>query len=528
MVTLQMILGLLLGGPSSAQAKYQVCSVTINSNDEIEAFKNFLPERDFEFHELSPITGSASAGVVEAARVRNHYLKPYCARKQRCDVLIISGHFGGTFTGTANFTLSLDDMNSLSCSSACDGIFGAPKEVFLFGCNTLAGKTKDSRTPREYVQVLIEHGYSANEARQISNLRYGPTGGTFIDSMQRVFNRTPKIYGFDSISPRGSTDAQFLKNYFKEMGDYKTHLDGIQMNSPTNALLKKAFRYSSFLETSGRDSSERSIMCDILDPALPTVKKVALFETAMNGEAPLTFIPSIQKAIRENRELKEHFQKRPQPNLASVFDKIKANASVKELIGKAFESLQLMLPTNAFDLMDFSEQMGWFSKQEIAEKKAKFYRERLQEASNESIATLCELRDYNVELKAGDLQAIINKPLELKKVSCLPVTDQISFFTAMTERWFSFVTTKNNVFAQAYQGWVLDTLMQRSALGKSFVDLYVQQPNEVFFHPLVIQKGIETNAFFYDRNSVLQSLQKRTAKDPSLGRYRSQFSALSE
>ena len=43
---------------SSAFGNYQVCSITINSSDEIETFKQFLPSNDFQFVELLPPTKS--------------------------------------------------------------------------------------------------------------------------------------------------------------------------------------------------------------------------------------------------------------------------------------------------------------------------------------------------------------------------------------------------------------------------------------------------------------------------------------
>jgi hypothetical protein len=513
----------------AAATKYQICSITINSNDEIETFKKFLPASDFEFHELSPINQVSSDGSSTALRRHGHYLKTYCSQKQRCDVLIISGHFGGTFTGSANFSLSADEMNSLSCSADCGGIFAAPKEVFLFGCNTLAGKTKDTRTPREYVQVLRVHGYSETEARQISNLRYGPTGGTFLESMQRIFSQTPKVYGFDSISPRGSTDAKMLRNYFNLIGDYKKHLDQLQMSSPANTSLKQAFRFTSFREASGEDSEVRGLMCQILDSSLPSLKKTSLIESAMSTETPLTFIPSIQKAIRENRELKDIFSRRKTDKKTDeVVERIRKNSAVKELLSHALQTLQVMLPTNAFDLMEFSQQIGWFSKEEISLKKSQFYRERLADANLESLTTLCELREYTVALAPSDLNFISNSAFELKKVTCLPLGSGPEFFKAMTQSYFSLLLTKKMDYIKAYEGWVLQALMQNSSLGKSFVELYIQQPDEVFFHALIIQKGLETNAFFYDVHGVLNSLENRIAKNPKLAIFRSRYSALKE
>ena len=50
-------------------------------------------------------------------------------------------------------------MEEASCQARCAGLFRQPREVFLLACNTLATKDEDSRTPEEYLQVLLEHGF---------------------------------------------------------------------------------------------------------------------------------------------------------------------------------------------------------------------------------------------------------------------------------------------------------------------------------------------------------------------------------
>ena len=77
-----------------------------------------------------------------------------CASGIRCDQLVISGHFGGTFFGMSGNALSLSTLEAKGCSKSCEGILSHPYEVFLFGCNTLSGKEKDSRTPEQHLQIL--------------------------------------------------------------------------------------------------------------------------------------------------------------------------------------------------------------------------------------------------------------------------------------------------------------------------------------------------------------------------------------
>ena len=51
--------------------------------------------------------------------------------------------------------------------------------LFLFGCNTLAGKEKDTRTPAQYRHVLMEDGFTPEQAQRIASARYGDIGRSF-------------------------------------------------------------------------------------------------------------------------------------------------------------------------------------------------------------------------------------------------------------------------------------------------------------------------------------------------------------
>src|SRR5437762_4942643 len=63
-------------------AKRTVCTITVNSSDEADAFRRRLPKDQFEFVEL-------------VERGRPDWLASACQQKVSCDMLIISGHFNG-------------------------------------------------------------------------------------------------------------------------------------------------------------------------------------------------------------------------------------------------------------------------------------------------------------------------------------------------------------------------------------------------------------------------------------------------
>src|SRR3989344_803118 len=119
----------------SAAGKYTVCTVTINSDNEAKLFKKKL--KNFEFLEIVPQQTTESTAS-------EHWFQEACAKlkeqKKTCDLLVISGHFGGSFFGSSGKRLSLETLEEMGCNNACPAIMSAPKEVFMFGCNTLAGK----------------------------------------------------------------------------------------------------------------------------------------------------------------------------------------------------------------------------------------------------------------------------------------------------------------------------------------------------------------------------------------------------
>jgi len=69
-----------LGGGIEARAeKRTVCTVTVNSADEREVFRQRLPEGEYEFVEL-------------VERGRPDWLASACRQGVRCDLLLISGN----------------------------------------------------------------------------------------------------------------------------------------------------------------------------------------------------------------------------------------------------------------------------------------------------------------------------------------------------------------------------------------------------------------------------------------------------
>lgn len=194
-----------------------ICSITINSDDEIRMFKQKLAsDGRFKFTELTS--------------TNENWFNQSCASNVQCDVLVISGHFGGTFFGKTGNHLSLSELETQSCSKKCTGILEQPKEVYLFGCNTLASKGPATRTPEQYLQVLLEDGLERSFAERVVEARYGPSGEQNVNRMKRAFPSVPVIYGFCDKAPLGEEAGPIMKAYLsgKSKDDYYDRLNRLE------------------------------------------------------------------------------------------------------------------------------------------------------------------------------------------------------------------------------------------------------------------------------------------------------------
>lgn len=266
----------------AVETKKTVCSMTYNSNEELEIMKKYLPDSQFQFVELLPEN--------EIVDSRND--KPaYCKKNVECDVLVISGHFGGAFFGKNNLTHTLEDLERASCQDECSGVFHHPKEVFLFGCNTLAGKQTDSRTPEEYVQVLIRDGFTPQQAELTAAFRYSPVGSTNVTRFQRIFKGVTRIGGFNTKGPTGFQIASSVDQYFKQVGpSYSKSLDQLNNFKP-DSYITKLLKNRGFEQIPGSNrSSESPPICYLENNKSPTIDKLLWIEKNLKHESWLNVL----------------------------------------------------------------------------------------------------------------------------------------------------------------------------------------------------------------------------------------------
>ena len=333
-----------------AKAKYQVCSITINSSDEIEVFKKYLSHSsDFEFVELVPLSEEATPNDT-------HWFTEACKKGYHCDILVISGHFGGLFFGENHtYVLPVSIMERQSCSRSCPGLLSNVKEVFLFGCNTLAGKQPDHRSPEAYLQVLLDHNMARDMAETVVAARYLPFGLSFKDQMRLVFSNG--IYGFTSLSPLGKDIRQPLEHYFQEMnsryGSYSAYIDQIKPNLLNPTIYRTIGGTVSEAKGVGPNDQEFQNMCRLYQNNLDKAAGMqVVWDLISSGKGPDSY-SAIKAFMSENQPF--HGQS------LNIFNQIKQNKQFKNEFYPLYEKISPLLPYVRVQFLNFLNSFEWLT-----------------------------------------------------------------------------------------------------------------------------------------------------------------------
>ncbi len=327
------------------KAKKTVCAMTLNSDNEILTFQKYLSPKQFQF--------------VELVTTEDHWLTKAVEAQVKCDVLVVSGHFGGTFFGE-NGRLELEELETSTCSPEGRGIFHEVKEVFLFGCNTLAGKIPDHRSPEEYIRVLIEDGFTAAQAQQVAAFRYSPLGNTFSDRMSRVFAGVPRIYGFTSVGPSGKNVQPMLERYLSGRGDYGTYLDKIDKNE--NKEFLQALRYTAVAQTTGAASAESKLIprCVLADPQVGESAKLKLIDSLiMNPEKRLSHLGEVADYLLKVR--RNGANRKLELELSRKWASAGLRQDMKKVLDQGIKSY----PALRLEMTSIGAYFGWLTSSEV-------------------------------------------------------------------------------------------------------------------------------------------------------------------
>jgi hypothetical protein len=326
--------------------KKTVCSITVNSPDEKEAFRRSLPPDKYQFVEL-------------VERGRSDWLESACRQGIRCDVLVISGHYDG---GNEFFSDQLEareflpvaEMERVSCSDSCPGLFSQLKEVYLFGCNTMNPEALRSAAA-EVGRSLVRSGYSRADAEHLSRALSARHGESSRDRMRLIFKDVPVIYGFSSVAPLGPTAASFLGRYFQSAGT------GEIGSSRASARLLNQFSGHSLVVANGLSDPDprmayRRDVCHFSDDRLSPEQKLGFVHQLLGREMAEVrmFLDRIEQYLASLSEAD-----RQVPAVSRALEKIaRDDASRARYFDFAHDVDQ---PAVRVRMVELAAQLGWLS-----------------------------------------------------------------------------------------------------------------------------------------------------------------------
>jgi hypothetical protein len=382
--------------------KKTVCTITVNSSDEKDIFRRNLSRDEFQFVEL-----------VESGRP--DWLESACRKGVRCDVLLISGHFDG---GTEFYSDRLDareylpvgEMERVSCSDSCPGLFSQLKEVYLFGCNTLNVEAMRSASA-EIARSLVRSGHSQSDAERLSRVLNERHGESNRDRMRQIFKDVPVIYGFSSKAPLGRTAGPMLDRYFKSGSGGEI---GSGRASPK---LLGLFAPSSMARATGLSDSDpnagfRRDVCHFSDDRLSAAQKLGFVHELMGREMAEVrmFLDHIEKYSASLSEAE-----RRAPAVSGALDEIARDEVARTRYLEFARDADL--PAVRARMVELARSLGWLS---AADQRAELMRmigDRLagSAVSSAEVDLVCALnKDHQLDQELNRLQV---PPAQADKVA---------------------------------------------------------------------------------------------------------------
>jgi hypothetical protein len=300
-----------------------------------------------------------------------------CAADLRCDVLVLSAHFGNTYAGNYGTTfagrsghrLALEELERRRCDASCPGILSSPLEVYLFGCQTLATTLEGEAVPPADLALLAKHGVPPSAAvRLVDEARYGVEGTNNRARMQFVFPGVPHLYGFTEVAPSGAQIQPLLDAYLRGVGDYAAHLRRLRRAAlpaePVlpNLALAKALEPTCFVEADGYaetasevDRAARS--CALANPSGARALQLEQIESLIAEPGFVAYLPTIERFFEENDP--GAFDERER----AVFGRIRAHdARARAVVGELVRGLEM--PDLRLRILRAALVLGWMTPEE--------------------------------------------------------------------------------------------------------------------------------------------------------------------
>jgi hypothetical protein len=345
---------LAVAAPLQAHAapRKTVCTITVNSSDEKEAFRRHLPKDQFDFVEL-------------VERGRPDWLETARRKGIRCDILVISGHYdGGDYAGGNEFFsehvdaheyLPVEEMERVACSASGDTLFSQLKAVYLFGCNTLNPEALRS-TPAEIARNLERTGHAPAEAERLARAWSPRFADSSRDRMRHIFKDVPAVYGFSSVAPLGPTAATYLDRYFRAGGTQEV------ASGRSGSRILEFFPGRSLTLTRGStnadpDAAFRRDVCRFFDDGLSTAAKVEFVHTLLDRDMAEVRL-FLDRLERYSASLTA--QQRELPDVARALGSLAADAPARARF-LAFERASDQQPSLRVRMIALGEELGWLT-----------------------------------------------------------------------------------------------------------------------------------------------------------------------
>jgi hypothetical protein len=362
-----------------------VCTITVNSSDEKEAFRRRLPADKYQFVEL-------------VERGRPDWLESARRKGIRCDVLIISGHYdGGDYAGGNEFFsehvdaheyLPVDEMERVACSDPDDGLFSHLKAVYLFGCNTLNPQTLRG-TPAEIARTLVQSGHSPADAQRLAQALSARYLDSSRDRMRHIFKDVPAIYGFSSVAPLGPVAATYLDRYLASGGTREV------ASGHASARILGFFPGRSLTLTRGStdadpDAGFRRDVCRFFDDRLTPAQKATFVHQVLGRD---------MAEVRLYLDRLEHFAAsldattRNVPEVASALDAISQDQATRARYLQFMRASEQ--PVVRARMVDLAGDFGWLSASEQRAEVTRMIGDRFARSavSASDVDLVCKLND---------------------------------------------------------------------------------------------------------------------------------------
>jgi hypothetical protein len=385
-----------------------VCTITVNSPDEKEVLRRNLPSDKFQFVEL-------------VERGRSDWLASACRKGVRCDVLVISGHFDGgdvfySDRVDARESLPVDEMQRVSCSDSCPGLFSQLKEVYLFGCNTLNADMVESAA--DIARNLVRSGHPAADADPLSRALRERHADSNRDRMRQIFKDVPVIYGFSSKAPLGAHAGPVLERYFQTAAGGET---GIGTGRP-NARLQTLFASSSMtivpgLRDGDPDAAHRGDVCRFFDERQGPPQKIAFVHELLkrNVVEATMFLDHIER-YSASLEASE----RSTPAVSAALDAIAHDQAARTRFLDYERHVDS--PSVRVRMIGLAHRFGWLSAAQKRSELARMIGDRLARDAigTSEVDLVCALNsDHDLDHELPHVQAAAVRSAKLSHVAVL-------------------------------------------------------------------------------------------------------------